>query len=104
MVANVHPACCGVAARLPKKPGTQKLTPPSSADAICGSEIAIAATKHCNALGVFMQFIAGSLAGYGYRPALQDQHTSRSERAHTIYRQGATHLLKAVATERQRCV
>jgi hypothetical protein len=33
MVANDHPGCCGVAAKLPKKPGTQKLTPPSSADA-----------------------------------------------------------------------
>jgi hypothetical protein len=33
MVANDHPGCCGVAARLPKNPGTQKLTPPSSATA-----------------------------------------------------------------------
>src|SRR5207249_8583871 len=34
MVASDQPGCCGVAARLPKKPGTQKLTPPSSADAL----------------------------------------------------------------------
>src|SRR5712672_3017281 len=33
MLASDQPGCCGVAARLPKKPGTQKLTPPSSANA-----------------------------------------------------------------------
>src|SRR6478672_10453316 len=33
MFASDQPGCCGVAAKLPKKPGTQKLTPPSSADA-----------------------------------------------------------------------
>src|SRR6266566_147353 len=33
MVASDQPGCCGVAAKLPKKPGTQKLTPPSSANA-----------------------------------------------------------------------
>ena len=29
--ANENPGTCGAAARLPKKPGSQKLTPPSSA-------------------------------------------------------------------------
>jgi hypothetical protein len=33
MFASDQPGCSGVAARLPKKPGTQKLTPPSSANA-----------------------------------------------------------------------
>src|SRR5712671_3414296 len=42
MVASVHPGCCGVAARLPKKPGTQKLTPPSSACATPGRAASIA--------------------------------------------------------------
>src|SRR5215813_12915056 len=36
MVANENPGVWGVAARLPKKPGTQKLTPPSSASEVCG--------------------------------------------------------------------
>jgi hypothetical protein len=31
------PGVCGVAARLPKNPGTQKLTPPSSARAMPGA-------------------------------------------------------------------
>jgi hypothetical protein len=29
-----HPGCCGTAAKLPKKPGIQKLTPSSSASDI----------------------------------------------------------------------
>jgi hypothetical protein len=33
MFVSDQPGCSGVAAKLPKKPGTQKLTPPSSADA-----------------------------------------------------------------------
>src|SRR4029077_7090847 len=33
MFASDQPGCCGVAARLPKRPGIQKLTPPSSANA-----------------------------------------------------------------------
>src|SRR3954470_20295148 len=33
MVVNDHPGCCGAGARLPKSPGIQKLTPPSSATA-----------------------------------------------------------------------
>jgi len=33
MFAKAQPGCCGVAARLPKKPGTQKLMPFSSARA-----------------------------------------------------------------------
>src|SRR4051794_22389217 len=37
MVAMEKPGCCGAAARLPKKPGTQKLTPPSSAAATVGA-------------------------------------------------------------------
>ena len=37
-----EPGVCGVAARLPKNPGTQKLTPPSSATAALG-EIAMVA-------------------------------------------------------------
>src|SRR5947208_14105261 len=37
MSANDKPGCCGVAARLPKNPGTQKLTPPSSAFAASGA-------------------------------------------------------------------
>src|SRR5579862_8537289 len=37
MVANDHPGCCGAAARLPKKPGIQKLTPPSSASELPGT-------------------------------------------------------------------
>jgi hypothetical protein len=35
MVFTVQPGCPGTAARLPKKPGIQKLTPPSSAIAVC---------------------------------------------------------------------
>src|SRR5271169_417976 len=31
MVPSAHPGCCGTAARLPNNPGSQKLTPPSSA-------------------------------------------------------------------------
>ena len=38
MVANENPGVCGVAARLPKNPGTQKLTPPSSARAMFGAD------------------------------------------------------------------
>src|SRR5215831_10533635 len=34
MSANDHPGCCGVAARLPYRPGSQKLTPPSAASAM----------------------------------------------------------------------
>src|SRR4029077_9261166 len=37
MVASDHPGCCGAAARPPKRPGKQKLTPPSSAAAIVGA-------------------------------------------------------------------
>src|SRR4051812_31780503 len=45
MLANDHPDCCGVAARLPKKPGIQKLTPPSSALAAFGTvPVAISAS------------------------------------------------------------
>src|SRR5580704_3606677 len=39
MVASDHPAGCGTAARLPNRPGNQKLTPPSSAAAIVGAPI-----------------------------------------------------------------
>src|SRR6202161_541946 len=38
MIASDHAGCCGAAARLPKKPGIQKLTPPSSASACFGAE------------------------------------------------------------------
>src|ERR1700688_393486 len=38
MFASDHPGCAGVAARLPKSPGIQKLTPPSSASAYFGIE------------------------------------------------------------------
>src|SRR3982074_723765 len=34
MLASDHPGCCGVAATLPQKPGTQKVMPPSSAKAL----------------------------------------------------------------------
>src|SRR5436190_22777776 len=34
MLASDQPGCWGAAAKLPKKPGTQKLTPPSSANAL----------------------------------------------------------------------
>src|SRR5712691_2760233 len=44
MVAQENPGTCGVAARLPKKPGTQKLTPPSSACA-ADENSAVAAAK-----------------------------------------------------------
>jgi hypothetical protein len=37
-----QPGCCGVPARLPTKPGTQKLTPPSSAREISGASAKIA--------------------------------------------------------------
>src|SRR3984893_1321367 len=37
MVASDHPGCCGAAARMWKKPGIQKLTPPSSASACFGA-------------------------------------------------------------------
>src|SRR5262245_42362063 len=39
MVVTDHPGCRGAAARLPKKPGTQKLTPPSSASTALGAAI-----------------------------------------------------------------
>src|SRR6266850_3690503 len=42
MVAKDQPGCCGVAARLPKNPGTQKLTPPSSAREISGASAKVA--------------------------------------------------------------
>ena len=42
-VASDHPGCCGVAARLPKKPGIQKLTPPSSASDACETSASAAA-------------------------------------------------------------
>ena len=45
MVANEKPGCCGVAARLPKKPGTQKLTPPSSATATVGAAMSAPSTS-----------------------------------------------------------
>jgi hypothetical protein len=35
---NDHPGTCGAAARLPKNPGIQKLTPSSSAIALFGIE------------------------------------------------------------------
>jgi hypothetical protein len=36
MFAKPNPGFCGTAARLPNSPGTQKLTPPSSAIAVFG--------------------------------------------------------------------
>src|SRR5215471_4163568 len=36
MLANENPGTCGVAARLATKPGTQKPTPPSSAEELVG--------------------------------------------------------------------
>src|SRR6516162_8819890 len=39
MSANDHPGCCGAAARLPKRPGSHMLTPPSSAAATVGDAI-----------------------------------------------------------------
>ena len=44
-MAMEKPGCCGAAARLPKKPGTQKLTPPSSAAAIVGAMVRVARTS-----------------------------------------------------------
>src|SRR5262249_51140207 len=41
MFVSDHPGCCGGAARLPKKPGIQKLTPPSSAQRLRGAEIKV---------------------------------------------------------------
>ena len=38
MDVHDHPGCCGAAAKLPKKPGIQKLTPSSSAKALFGFE------------------------------------------------------------------
>src|SRR5258705_589944 len=43
MFTSDHPDCCGVAARLPKKPGIQKLTPPSSANDACETNASAAA-------------------------------------------------------------
>src|SRR5208337_962631 len=43
MVVRDQPGCCGAAARLPKKPGIQKLTPPSSA-----LEMSVAETTAAN--------------------------------------------------------
>src|SRR5215469_18787925 len=42
MLARFQPGTCGVAARLPKNPGTQKLTPPSSARAVGADNMAAA--------------------------------------------------------------
>src|SRR5262249_46316694 len=44
-----RPGCCGAAARLPKKPGSQKLTPPSSAKALCGAETMVASANTASA-------------------------------------------------------
>jgi hypothetical protein len=44
--ANRNRGCCGVAARLPKKPGTQKLTPSSSANAIVVVQATAASARH----------------------------------------------------------
>src|SRR5262249_14788398 len=41
MLVHENPGTCGAAARLPKKPGIQKLTPPSSARAACDQTAAI---------------------------------------------------------------
>jgi hypothetical protein len=48
MVVNDHPGCSGAAARLPKKPGIQKLTPPSSAIAGFGTNV----TAHVNRIPI----------------------------------------------------
>src|SRR5215510_11255075 len=45
MVVNDHPGCCGVAARLPKSPGIQKLTPPSSATAGFGVTVSTSVNR-----------------------------------------------------------
>jgi hypothetical protein len=45
-----QPGCTGAAARLPNKPGSQKLTPPSSAMAIFGAETTVANASAANAM------------------------------------------------------
>src|SRR5262245_47059539 len=39
MFTAENPGCSGAAARLPKNPGSQKLTPPSSACDACGTSV-----------------------------------------------------------------
>src|SRR5580704_3501127 len=39
MAVNAQPGCCGTAARLPNRPGSQKLTPFSSANEVAENEI-----------------------------------------------------------------
>jgi hypothetical protein len=70
MLAREKPGCWGVAARLPKKPGIQKLTPPSSANATVGT--AITALRNADAkapistrrriVGSFMSAPRGSVS------------------------------------------
>src|SRR5262249_33168073 len=45
MFVTDHPGCWGAAARLPKNPGSQKLTPPSSAKALRGAETMVASAS-----------------------------------------------------------
>jgi hypothetical protein len=72
MVPTDHPGCRGVATRLPKKPGIQKLTPPSSATALlfenveamissnanASLRLLIASERHIGIRGLALPFIA----------------------------------------------
>ena len=52
MVWRVQPGCSGAAARLPKKPGIQKLTPPSSANDACETSARVRAKAPVDMLRV----------------------------------------------------
>src|SRR5437868_1787079 len=63
MVAKAHPGCAGTAAKLPNSPGTQKLTPPSSANSAVGVTSASASTLSNDRGRVVMMLIAPPVLG-----------------------------------------
>src|ERR1700733_15281746 len=87
MVASDHPGCCGVAARLPKKPGIQKLTPPSSASAYFGAETTAASviapqTKPdlmalVRAAGCSRREPVAATVGFMFAPVMVARHMQR---------------------------
>src|SRR5580692_961626 len=87
MVASDHPGCCGAAARLPKKPGIQKLTPPSSASEYFGTETTAASviapqTKpdlmaRVRAAGCARRELLTATVGFMFAPVMVARHMQR---------------------------
>ena len=72
-LANDHPGCCGVAARLPKRPGIQKLMPPSSANAqsenmITGAKTIVATLSLCRCASRLLFAEAAAILAVILRP------------------------------------